>query len=298
VSKEMKLTQLTKPTAQPRIGSPLAWKKPLAVRVPLDMVNSAGRRPHEDALPLGRLARLSLSVIGRSILYYPVLESTVDTAKGMAMAGVCEGTVVLAGQQTAGRGRMGRLWVSTPGSSILMSVILHPAVSQLAALNMLAGLAVVRTIERLGAVRAAIKWPNDVLLNGRKVCGILVENTFAAGELQASIVSPGLNVRLDVSPFSEIRDAATSLSSELRRDVSPEEVVPLLIKEMDRLYSDLQQGAPVFEQWLSRVETLGKRVTVRSGDSVEEGFAESILADGSLVLRRSDGSVVTVVTGE
>jgi len=237
-------------------------------------------------------------LVGRNILYYPSLPSTVDVAKKMAKEGVCEGTVVLAGQQTAGRGRLGRTWLSSPGSSILMSVVLRPELAQLPRLNMMVGLAVVHSIEKVTGLRPEIKWPNDILINGKKVSGILVENTFDGRNLQASIASVGLNVRLDVPSFSEISALATSLSGELGRDLSPWDVLPSLIKAIDRLYGELQGGGPIYERWLARVETLGKVVQVKSGDSLEEGYAESIGPDGSIVLRRSNGSLVTVVTGE
>jgi len=244
------------------------------------------------------LKGLNTSLVGRNILYYPVLPSTVDVAKRMAREGMCEGTVILAGQQTAGRGRSGRTWLSSADSSILMSIILRPESAQLPRLNMVAGLAVVHSIEKTTGLRPDIKWPNDVLVNSKKVSGILMENIFEGGRLQAAIVSVGLNVRLDVSSFAEISTLATSLSTELGRDVSPWEVLPPLIKEIDRLYLELQSGGSIYERWLSRVETLGKVVRVKSGDLVEEGYAEAINADGSIALRRSDGSLVTIVTGE
>jgi len=167
---------------------------------------------------------------------------------------------------------------------------------------MVAALATVNCIEKATGLKPVIKWPNDVLLNGKKVSGILMENIFEGGELKAAIVGIGLNVSLDVSDFAEISAIATSLSTELGRELSPGEVLPLLLRELDQTYHDLQSGANIYERWLTRVETLGKVVQVKSGgspgDSVEEGYAESINADGSITLRRSDGSLVTIVTGE
>lgn len=245
---------------------------------------------------------LNTRLIGRNILYYPSLPSTMDTARKMARDGMCEGTVILAAEQTAGKGRRGRKWFSAPEGSISLSVILYPSPPQLPQLNMVAGLATVNCIEKATGLRPVIKWPNDVLLNGRKVAGILMENIFEAGELMTAIVGIGLNVSFDVSSFAEISAIATSLSAELGRELSPGEVLPLLLRELDQTYQDLQSGADIYERWLARVETLGKVVQVKSGgspgDSVEEGYAESINADGSITLRRSDGSLVTIVTGE
>ena len=248
--------------------------------------------------PTPMLRGSSSRLIGRNLLYYPTLHSTIDTARKLVAGGMGEGTVILAGEQTGGRGRMGRKWLSTPDSSILMSLILRPAPSQLPKLNMAAGLATARTIEKATGLKPTIKWPNDVLLNGKKVSGILMQNVFIGDELRAAIVGIGLNVRVDISRFAEIAATATSLSAESGREMSPWAVLPLLLNELERAYQDLGQGINVYEQWLARVETLGKVVRVRSGDSVEEGYAESINADGSITLRHADGNLVTVFTGE
>lgn len=195
---------------------------------------------------------------------------------------------------------MGRTWLSSPDSSILLSIILRPEAAQLPQLNMVAGLATVRSIEKATGLRPVLKWPNDVLLNGKKVCGILMENIFEGGELKAAIVGIGLNARLDPSRFAIISATATSLSKELGREMSPWEVLPFLLKELERSYRELQVGGsiPIYEKWLACVETLGRVVRVKSGDLVEEGYAESINLDGSVMLRRSDGSLIKVVTGE
>ena len=196
---------------------------------------------------------------------------------------------------------MGRIWLSSPDSSILLSIILRPEVSQLPQLNMVAGLATIHSIEKATGLKPVLKWPNDVLLNGKKVCGILMENLFERGELKAAIVGLGLNVRLDTTRFAAISATATSLSQELGEEISPWEILPFLLKELEKSYQELRQdggSVTIYEKWLARVETLGKAVRVKSGDSVEEGYAESIDIDGSIMLRRSDGSLIRVVTGE
>jgi len=256
------------------------------------------KRPSDNS-PLDKIPkRLNTHIVGRSILYYSSLPSTMDIARKMAREGVSEGTVIVAGEQTSGRGRMGRTWYSTPGSSISLSAILRPDVSQLPQLNMAAGLAIVRTIQKLTPLKPAVKWPNDILINGKKVSGILVENIFDGSRIRASIVGIGLNVSLDVSSFQDISDIATSLSYEAGRELLPGQVLPTILKEFDRAYGELQAGQNIHQKWLAHVETVGRVVRVKSGDSVEEGLAESIDADGRLWLRRSDGSLVSMVTGE
>jgi len=221
-----------------------------------------------------------------------------DMAKRMAKEGMGEGTVIIAGEQTAGRGRLGRKWLSPPGGSLSLSIILRPTLSQLPQLNMAACLATVQSIEKVTGLKPTIKWPNDVLLNGKKVSGILMENIFDGGELKATILGIGINAKFDALAFTEISAIATSLSTESGREISPEEILPSLLEEFEQIYQELQGGRKIYERWLARVETLGKLVRVKSGDTIEEGYAESINPNGSLILRRLDGSLITMVTGE
>ena len=221
-----------------------------------------------------------------------------DMAKRMAKEGMGEGTVIIAGEQTAGRGRLGRKWLSPSGGSLSLSIILRPTLPQLPQLNMAACLATVQSIEKVSGLKPLIKWPNDVLLNGKKVSGILMENIFQGGELKAAILGIGINAKFDALAFTEISAIATSLSTESGREISPWEILPPLLEEFEQFYQELQGGGNIYERWLARVETLGKLVRVKSGDTVEEGYAESINANGSLILRRLDGSLITVVTGE
>jgi BirA family biotin operon repressor/biotin-[acetyl-CoA-carboxylase] ligase len=244
------------------------------------------------------LKDLNTAIIGRTILHYPSLPSTMDVARTLATEGVDEGTVILCDEQTKGRGRQERKWVDSPGGSILMSVIVRPTLQQLPQLNMMASLAVVLAIEKAAGIKSAIKWPNDVLIKGKKVAGILMENVFEGRDLQAAIVGVGLNVRLDVSQYPEIASIATSVSTELGKELSRDEVLRPLLDEMDVLYQAVKRNEDVYHRWLSYVETLGKTVRIKSGKSVEEGLAQSINPDGSITLLRTDGRTVTIATGE
>jgi BirA family biotin operon repressor/biotin-[acetyl-CoA-carboxylase] ligase len=244
------------------------------------------------------LKDLHTTIIGRRILHYPSLPSTMDFAKKLAAEGMGEGAVVLCDEQTEGRGRQGRKWFDSPASSILMSVIFRPAVEQLPQLNMLASLAIVFTIHKVAGIKSTVKWPNDVLIKGKKVAGILVENVFQGNALQSSIVGVGLNVNLDVTGHPEIASIATSLSAEQGRELGRDEVLKPLLEEMDTLYQAVKRNEDVYHRWLPYVETVGKTVRIKSGKSAEEGLAQSVNPDGSITLRRADGSLVTIATGE
>lgn len=244
------------------------------------------------------LKDLHAATVGRTILHYPSLPSTMDLARKLAAEGMLEGTAVLCDQQTEGRGRQGRKWFDSPASSLLLSVVFRPTVEQLPELNMLASMAIVLTIDRVAGIKSAIKWPNDVLIEGRKVAGILVENIFEGNALLASIVGVGINVNLDVSAHPDIAAIATSLSAELGRELGRDEVLRPLLEEMDALYQAVKRREDVYGRWLPHVETVGKNVRIRTGKTLEEGFAQSVNPDGSITLRRPDGSLVTIATGE
>ncbi len=244
------------------------------------------------------LKGLNTTTVGRSILHYRTLPSTMDFAKKLSREGIGEGTVVLCDEQTEGRGRQGRKWFASPSSSILMSVIFRPTLEQLPQINMLASLAIVLTIDKVAGIKSTIKWPNDVLIHGRKVAGILMENIFEGDALQAAIVGMGLNISLDVSAYPEIASIATSLSTELGKELSRDEVLRPLLEETDALYQGVKRNEDVYHRWLPYVETLGKTVRIKSGQSVEEGLAQSINPDGSITLRRANGSLFTIATGE
>jgi len=242
-------------------------------------------------------SNLKTRFIGQRIIYYPKLTSTMDVARREAQQGAAEGTVVIAGEQTAGRGRIKRAWLS-PKGSIALSVILYPGVTYLPFLIMLASLAVVHSIDKVAGLKSQVKWPNDVLINGRKVCGILVESEVRGDKVNYAIIGIGINANFRVSDFPEISSIATSLSDELGRDISRLDLIQCLLVEIERLYLTLQAGGSIYEEWRDNLVTLGRRVHVKSGEDVYEGIAEEVARDGSLLLRRSDGSLTKIVAGD
>jgi len=252
----------------------------------------------EDSLsPASITNNLDTRFIGQRVIYYPSLASTMEVAKREAQQGAVEGTIIIADEQTAGRGRIKRAWLS-PKGNIALSIILYPSMAYLSSLIMLASLAVVHSIEAATGLKSQLKWPNDVLIKGRKVCGILIKSKVRRGIVDYAIIGIGVNVNLRLSNFPEIQSTATSLSDELGGDVSPLAVLRHLLVEMERLYLALQGGVSVYEEWRDSLVTLGKRVCVKWGDAVYEGIAESVARDGSLLLRQSDGSLTKIVAGD
>ncbi len=238
---------------------------------------------------------LATRFIGRRTVYHRRLPTTMDTARDEARSGAAEGTVVVAGEQTAARGRLKRSWFS-PRGNIAFSVVLYPTRQQLPGLVMVSSLAVVGGIEAVTGLRPVVKWPNDVLVAGKKVCGILIESSFQGSRLDYAIVGIGINVNLDPTDFPEITPIATSLSLELGKGVSRTELLRAVLTEMERLY--LAPHAAVFRQWRDRLVTLGNDVRITSGDTTLDGVAESVNPDGSLMLRLPDGRLTRVTIGD
>jgi len=240
---------------------------------------------------------LATRFIGQEVTCYPSLPSTNDVARHKARQGAKEGMVIVAEEQTAGRGRIKRLWLS-PRGSVALSIILYPPLAYLPSLIMVASLAVARSIEQVTGLKAKIKWPNDVLVNDKKICGILVESDVRGNKVDYAVIGIGINVNLELSEFPQIAPFATSLSRELGGKVSRREVIRSLLTEAEKLYLALAAGDSVFKEWRDNLVTLGKKVQVSLGETTYKGVAESVAADGSLLLRQSDGSLLKIVAGD
>jgi BirA family biotin operon repressor/biotin-[acetyl-CoA-carboxylase] ligase len=258
---------------------------------------SAGELP---AAPLD-VAALEAAIrhlrLGHPLLYFPALPSTNTYAVERARAGAAEGTLVTTDDQTAGRGRAGRHWKALPGEQLALSLVLRPAFPP-QYLVMASAVAVAGAIERVTGVRASIKWPNDILIGGRKVCGILVESSS-----DFAVLGIGLNVNSSLADDPELAARATTLAQVAGHQVSREELAAALLAELDTLYARLQTGGEqarqaLWEQWRARLSMLGAEVTVHQGAERVSGLAEDVAADGTLLLRRADGAHLTVTWGD
>jgi BirA family biotin operon repressor/biotin-[acetyl-CoA-carboxylase] ligase len=235
--------------------------------------------------------------IGRNMIFYPVLTSTMDAAREAAIKGATEGTLVIADEQTAGRGRLRRAWLS-PTGCLTFSLILYPETRLLPFLVMASALAVADTVEAATAVKPDIKWPNDVLAGGKKISGILIETGICEGRSGYAVIGIGLNVNLDPAGCPGISDTATSLSMSAGKYFSRAAVLIELLARLESRYEELVTGAPVFETWRLRLSTLGKDVKVKTGNEIFEGRAEDVASDGALMLRLKNGLLLKLPAGD
>ena len=243
-------------------------------------------------------AALSDSIVGRRIHYHRLISSTMDAARELAHDGEPEGAVVIAEEQNKGRGRFNRVWVSPPGLNLYFTVLLRPRPAQLPYMNMAAALAVHDTAARFAQLAPAVKWPNDVRINGRKLSGILIETEFEGDKLSHALVGIGLNVNLDVSEHPEIADTATSLRSEAGHEFDRSDALISVLKNLDLWYARVKAGESLTDHWAATLETLGKRVQLRWRDQIIQGLAESVDHQGNLTLLQPNGERTTVVAGE
>jgi BirA family biotin operon repressor/biotin-[acetyl-CoA-carboxylase] ligase len=240
---------------------------------------------------------LATRFIGKKISYYPRLTSTMAAARQEARRGAKEGTVIIAGEQTKGRGRLTRTWFS-PGGNIALSLILYPDAASLFYLIMIASLAAASAIEGVTGLKTQIKWPNDILIGGKKVSGILIENEMKGDKVAYAIIGIGINIALRPDEVSEISATATSLEAELGKQVSREVIIINLLTEFERLYLKLPDAEPIFKAWRDRLITLGHKVTAKWGEETLRGIAESVDESGALLLRLADGTLARVVAGD
>ena len=267
-------------------------------RFPLSRPN----RVHSDAMsenPVSAVLRSGLftRIVGGRLLFFQELTSTMDEAARRAEAGTEEGTVVVAESQTAGRGRFGRTWVS-PKGNLYLSVVFRPTQEVLPQLTILSGVAVVRAIRKTTGLAPRIKWPNDVLVNDKKVAGILVESVVAGEDVYYAVVGIGINIRLDAEDTHNLGGLAIGLETAAGRPVAREDVLRQLLLELDVLYLQSTQSRPPLEEWVALLETLGQRVRVDWREETWVGQAERVDQIGNLLLRLDDGRLVTLTAGD
>jgi len=255
---------------------------------------------HADDL----LSRLGATrVIGRDIRVFQETTSTNDVAEKLARDGVKEGVVVFAEAQSQGRGRFRRKWVSPARQGLWFSVLLRPRLplQAMTQLTVAAATALVRAIRHQIPVTPQIKWPNDLLLNGRKCAGILTEVKGEPDSARHAILGIGVDVNLTNDEFPpDLRRLATSLRAEVGQRIDRPALAAQMLRELDRDYDRIcaDRFEEVAEEWEQLCTTIGRRIVVRVGDRRIEGCAEALDSDGALRLRTQHGHLERVTGGD
>lgn len=244
-------------------------------------------------------ALLKTRIVGSSVLCYEELDSTNSTAFALAEKGAADGTCLIAEHQRGGKGRLGRTWSSPKAQNILLSVVLRPRITAFDAprVTLAAAVCVARAIERETGLRPRIKWPNDLLLNERKLCGILTEMSAETDRVSFIVVGIGLNVNSDPADLpAGSTSLATASGSVLRR--AP--LVRAILTELDSAYDRIRDGVfdGIATAWEEYSGTTGQRVIAHLPGRTIQGAAQGIDADGALWIRTDSGLQERVLTGD
>ena len=242
-------------------------------------------------------------VIGRDIRVFQETSSTNDVVEKLARDGVSEGVAVFAETQTKGRGRLGRKWLSPSKKGLWFSVLLRPDLRPQAATQLMvaASTALARAIREEIGLPAEIKWPNDILVRGKKVAGILTELSAELDHIKYLILGIGVDVNLNMSDFpSDLRKLATSLKIEAGHTVHRAELAAAILRALDEDYARIHRREfhTIREEWQQLCSTLGRNVTIRVGDRAVRGLAESLDEDGGLLLRSEHGHLERITGGD
>ena len=242
---------------------------------------------------------LETKYLGKDVVHYDSIESTMDAAFRLGMDGAEEGTLVCAEEQTKGKGRLGRLWLSPKSKGIYMSLILRPplASTEISKLTLLSAVATCEAIKKVSGVQAAIKWPNDLLVNDKKIAGILTEMSAEMDKVRFIVIGIGINVNTD---HNQLLDTATSIKEEARTRISRVKLVQEILLSFEYWYDSLKADGftPAITRWKQLSGTLGRRVRIVEANIEIEGEAVDLDEYGGLIIRNDQGDTIKRMTGD
>lgn len=248
------------------------------------------------------LSRESLK-IGSELIFFKTLGSTNAVCVELAHKGATEGTVIIADEQTGGRGRLGRTWVSPPAKNLYMSILLTPPISprDAAILTLMSGVACCIALRKLLLIPVYLKWPNDLIVNEKKMGGILSEISADMDRVSYAVIGIGININLDIEGLPlEVSQIATSIKREIGREFSRTDVAIEVLKEFNKWYNILIKNGKkdILSEWRDCSSTIGKKVKATIGDNIYKGIAEDIDQEGLLILKLFDGSLIKIDAGD
>lgn len=246
---------------------------------------------------------LGTRLFGGRLYFYPEIASTNDEAIALAMAGAPEGTAVLADAQTAGRGRWHRSWISPPGVNIYTSIVLRPECesSRASQIPIMAGVAAAEVLDSVCPGRVKLKWPNDVMIGPKKVCGILSQAKITSKKINFAVVGIGINVNAVLHHFPKtIRESATSLFLESGGEISRHDLLISLYENLEKWYKQLLQKGfgPIRKKWIESAPMMGQPIRITFKGEKTEGMAKRLDDDGCLVLAVEGNEEIKVSAGD
>jgi BirA family biotin operon repressor/biotin-[acetyl-CoA-carboxylase] ligase len=244
---------------------------------------------------------LRTKAIGKEIHFSQELTSTNTLAMGLAADGVPEGTVVIAETQTSGKGRLGRKWISTKGN-LYLSVVLRPniPIHKAPLITLTGAVAVASAIRTTSGLEAGIKWPNDILISGKKVCGLLTEMSAEQDRIRHIVLGIGVDVNMEMGELPpDVRSLSTTLAAEAGAKINRTALLQQVLRDLERWYQKfLANDGDVLDEWKKLNITVGNRITVSGAGEALNGLAQGVDSDGRLIVRLDNGTVRTLAAGD
>lgn len=268
-----------------------------------DLVRELGKEETEHIKRDEISKNLNTKYIGKDIYIFNEVMSTNTIAKFLSMNGVGNGAVVISEKQTKARGRSGKNWES-PLGGVWLSIILNPNVnhSKIPLITLATGVAVENTLKRIGVKNTEIKWPNDILIHGKKVCGILTEAITSFNTIESVIIGVGIDANISIENFpEELRENMTTLNDEIGEKVDENLLIKLFLEEFEKISEQFinEEYETILKEWRKNSYTIGKIVEVHEPFSKPyDGYVLGISRDGSLVVEKIDGTLEKVISGE
>lgn len=280
------------------------WKEIRALRKDgyiIDAVTNRGYMIRDVGDVINSAEIKTNKLIGSKVICFDEVTSTNEECKKLGLNGSEEGTVVVSDTQTSGRGRLGRVWKSKKGTGVYMSILLRPDISpvKIPSVTLCAGLAVCQALKYDFDIDSEIKWPNDIVCGGKKICGILTEMTGQLQKMDFVIVGIGINVNNEDFP-DEIKDKASSMFLISRRKFKRSPIAKAVLERFDKIYSDFSQNGfkAIKDEYEKNCINIGKRVNIINRDGGFEALAVEVDDNGELVVLKDNGEKLSVFSGE
>ena len=268
-----------------------------------EIIEEIGTQPTEHIKASEISKDLDTKWAGRNLYVFDEVKSTNTVAKFLAMNGAENGTVIISERQTDAKGRSGKAWAS-PVGGIWLSLIVKPNVdySKLPMITIGTGVAVAKAIERTGINSAEIKWPNDIIIHDKKVCGILTEAVTTFNTIDSVIIGVGIDANIDIEDFpEELQDGTTTLANELGRKEDENVLIRLFLEEFEKIAETFNNGdyESILKDWRKRSYSVGKIVEVREPFNKNyDAYVVGIGREGALIVEKIDGTLEKVISGE
>lgn len=237
------------------------------------------------------------STIFQNFYFYNEIDSTMNQIKRFNQSQKKEGTIVIAETQKMARGRFQRKWINEPRESLCFSILLAPKILELKFLNMAVAISISKSINQLTQIETKIKWPNDILINNKKVSGILIETELINNQVSSCIIGVGINVTLKSFKDPSLSNA-TSILIESGIHLDRNTLLIEILNNLNQLYSSIQNGISLKTLWKKKLETIGKEISVKQGDKVISGIGIDVTEEGDLIIKEKNGQTTKLSSGE